>query len=61
LIDGLWDHHIEELLRHPPESPHPPAQRLVEDAVHRSGKDNTTAVVVEIVAPSVPTGAPAAS
>jgi serine/threonine protein phosphatase PrpC len=50
LIDGLWDHHLEELLRTPSaeRASHPPAQRLVEEAIERSGRDNTTAVVVEI-------------
>lgn len=50
LIDGLWDRHIEELLVTPPpeRAQHPPAQCLVEEAVERSGRDNTTAVVVEI-------------
>lgn len=50
LIDGLWDHQIEELIRTPPSSPGDPtaAQRLVDAAVQNSGRDNTTAVVVEI-------------
>ena len=30
----------------------PPAQRLVEESVHASGRDNTTALVLEI--PSLP-------
>lgn len=49
LVDGLWDRHIEELVREP-NAAHaalPPAQRLVEVAVAESGRDNTTAVVVE--------------
>lgn len=57
LIDGLWDRQIEETLR--PPSPAAgdnasvsPAQRLVERSVENSGRDNTTAVVVEIAAPS---------
>lgn len=50
LIDGLWDRHLEEFIRTPPpeRSHQTAAQRLVEEAVSRSGKDNTTAVVVEI-------------
>lgn len=53
LTDGLWDHHLEELIRTPPpeRSSLPPAQCLVEESISRSGKDNTTAVVVEIRAP----------
>jgi len=58
LIDGLWDHHMEELLRDAnPDLIQPLAQRLVEDAVQRSGRDNTTAVVVEIVSPDPALGA----
>lgn len=50
LIDGLWDRQIEALIRPPAaERAHEtPAQRLVEDAVRSSGRDNTTAVVIEI-------------
>ncbi|HVU36356.1 MAG TPA: protein phosphatase 2C domain-containing protein [Opitutaceae bacterium] len=49
LIDGLWDRQLEEFIRTPPEGPpRPSAQMLVEEAVDRSGRDNTTAVVVEI-------------
>jgi protein phosphatase len=51
LVDGLWDRHLDEMLR----SPAPAgdsrslAQRLVEQSVENSGRDNTTAVVVEVV------------
>jgi protein phosphatase len=53
LIDGLWDHHLDELIRAPsPErAGQSAAQRLVEEAVQASGRDNTTAVVVEIPTP----------
>lgn len=53
LIDGLWDRQLEELIRTPaPERPgQAAAQRLVEEAVQTSGRDNTTAVVIEIPAP----------
>jgi protein phosphatase len=53
LIDGLWDRQLEELIRAPaPEHANQTAaQRLVEAAVQKSGRDNTTAVVVEIPAP----------
>jgi PPM family protein phosphatase len=52
LNDGLWDRQIEELVRTPPLDGKnlSPAQRLVEEAVQNSGRDNTTAVVVEIAA-----------
>jgi PPM family protein phosphatase len=50
LIDGLWDRQIEELVRTPPpeRAGSTPAQCLVEEAVEKSGRDNTTAVVVEV-------------
>ncbi len=52
LIDGLWDRQLQELLREPSpaNASMSPAQRLVTEAVHNSGRDNTTAVVVELVA-----------
>jgi PPM family protein phosphatase len=52
LIDGLWDRQLEEMLRGPaPSAPPSLAQWMVDEAVQASGRDNTTAVVVEIVAP----------
>jgi protein phosphatase len=50
LIDGLWEHTIEELLRSPSpaDSALPPAPRLVHHSIDASGADNTTAVVIEI-------------
>lgn len=52
LIDGLWDHRLETLLRSsgPGATASTPAQRLVEESVQNSGKDNTTAVVIELPA-----------
>lgn len=52
LVDGLWDRHLEEVLRSPPATgdPRSLAQRLVDQSVENSGRDNTTAVVVEVVA-----------
>lgn len=54
LVDGLWDHHIEELIRSPaPDATRlEAARRLVEEAVRNSGRDNTTAVVIEILPPA---------
>ena len=54
LVDGLWDRQIEEILRTPtsPEAAPSEAQRLVDEAVLLSGRDNTTAVVVEIGQPA---------
>ncbi len=50
LVDGLWDREIEELARAEPGEGDPTsrAQRLVETAVRNSGRDNTTAIVVEL-------------
>jgi protein phosphatase len=51
LVEGLYDHHVVEIL-HEPESKKKRAecaQRLVKEAVEKSGRDNTTALVIEIV------------
>jgi PPM family protein phosphatase len=50
LTDGLWNRHLDELLREPSarELAQLPANRLVEAALERSGRDNLTALVVEI-------------
>jgi PPM family protein phosphatase len=47
--EGLWDRAIEELILHPESNAaqQSPAQRLVMTAVHESGKDNTTAIVIQ--------------
>ncbi len=52
LVDGLWDHRLESLIRtpSPEESGSTPAQRLVNEAVQNSGRDNTTALVIELPA-----------
>lgn len=53
LVDGLWDRRIEEIVR----SDKPIsdlARLLVEEAVAESGRDNTTAVVVEVQPPTAP-------
>lgn len=54
LTDGLWDRHIEELIRTPDAAAaaQDAARRLVERAVENSGKDNVTAVVIEIGEPA---------
>lgn len=51
VVDGLYDATINELLRSPTGAlaELDPAQRLVREAVSQSGRDNTTAVVVEVV------------
>lgn len=51
IVDGVWDRRIEELVREPPPrfAELDPAHRLMQDAKEESGRDNLTAVVVEIV------------
>lgn len=61
LVDGLWDRHIEEILRSPSAAANEAslAKRLVDTAVENSGRDNTTAVVFEISSPGpAPASAP---
>jgi serine/threonine protein phosphatase PrpC len=50
LIDGLWDRALQDLIREPKAALAmlPVAQRLVEEALKESGRDNITAVVVEV-------------
>lgn len=45
LIDGLYDHDVVDILR----AKNNPAQQLVTASLKNSGRDNTTALVVEIV------------
>jgi protein phosphatase len=53
VIDGLWDRELEEIARSSSNdgSDGSLAKRLVSTAVQNSGRDNTTAIVVEVVAP----------
>jgi serine/threonine protein phosphatase PrpC len=50
LNDGLWDRALQELIREPRLAAVgvPAAQRLVEEANRESGRDNITAVVVQV-------------
>jgi serine/threonine protein phosphatase PrpC len=50
LIDGLWDRHLDEILHQP--DPAPAAQRLLAAALERAARDNITAMVVEVLAPT---------
>jgi len=51
LAEGLYDSEILELLRRPDatEAAATPAQRLVEVSLERAGRDNTTALVIEML------------
>ncbi len=51
LVEGLYDHHVVEILHDAKtgRSRVDRAQQLVKEAVEKSGRDNTTALVIEIV------------
>lgn len=51
VIEGLWDRGIDELVRESPDesATQSPAERLVSAAVRESGRDNATAMVIEIL------------
>lgn len=50
VTDGLWDRRLQEMLRERPQDTGvlTLAQQIVEEALVGSGRDNTTAVVVEV-------------
>jgi PPM family protein phosphatase len=50
VIDGLWDAALERLIREPDatKADEPPAKIIVEAAVESSGRDNATAIVVNL-------------
>jgi protein phosphatase len=50
LVEGLYDHALLDLLRAPIPAvpPADPARRLVEAAIARDGRDNVTALVIEV-------------
>ncbi len=51
ITDGLWDKNLLQLIREPDleQQKTAPANRLVEAALKNSGKDNTTALILEII------------
>jgi len=50
LVEGLWNSGMKRLIRNPPKNtPVGVAQRLVAEAVQTDGKDNTTALVFEVL------------
>lgn len=59
VVDGLWDRRLDELIRLPPaaRAGQSAAQHIVEEAVQASGRDNSTAVVIEIPDPAAPLSA----
>ena len=50
LVEGLYDNHLVELLRSPDSARASanPARRLVEESLEKDGRDNTTALVVQM-------------
>jgi protein phosphatase len=56
LVDGLWDREIEAIVRGTlhASGEATAAQRLIDEAVRNSGRDNATAVVVETLPPDAP-------
>jgi serine/threonine protein phosphatase PrpC len=57
LVDGLWDRRLEELVRSGEMAGTPTvAQHLVAESVQASGRDNTTALVIEIGAGAAAAG-----
>jgi len=49
LVDGLYNDHLVDLLRSPQAgSATNPAERLVIESIQRSGRDNTTALVIQV-------------
>ncbi|MCU0783195.1 MAG: protein phosphatase 2C domain-containing protein [Verrucomicrobia bacterium] len=51
LAEGLYDHHVVELMRPPKvaKSNPNPAQRLVNESLAKGSRDNTTAVVIQVI------------
>jgi len=51
LVDGLFDSQLADLILCPTpgEAKLPPARRLVELAVEKAGRDNTTALIIEVL------------
>lgn len=51
VIEGLWDHAIRDLVSdtQAQDDQIPAAERLVSTAISESGRDNTTAIIVELV------------
>jgi protein phosphatase len=50
LVEGLYDEHVVEILRDTESggaASH--AERLVKESVAKSGRDNTTALIIEVV------------
>jgi protein phosphatase len=51
VIEGLWDHAIRDLVCDTTglDDPISAAERLVRTAVSESGRDNSTAIIVELL------------
>ena len=49
IVEGLYDDNLHDMLRNEEWGKHGPARDLVQRAVENSGRDNTTALVIEAV------------
>ncbi len=51
MVEGLYDHHVVELLRQPEatRTHDNPAQRLVNESLEKGCRDNTTALVIQVI------------
>ena len=51
VIDGLWDNGIEKIVRNPMPwlKGLPTAEALVKESLSESGRDNITALVIEVI------------
>jgi len=57
VVDGLWNHHIRELIAGGAESGEPVetvAQRILDESFRNAGKDDTTLILIKIGAESDP-------
>lgn len=56
LVEGLWDRRIEEIIRSTRTGGTSAAKVLVDESVQNSGRDNTTALIIEIPLAAGPSG-----
>lgn len=50
IVDGIWDHNLETIIRNPSTrfDGLDPSERLLKEAIEESGRDNVTALVIEV-------------
>jgi protein phosphatase len=52
LIDGLWERHLSDALARCPDDPAATAETLLKRAIDNSGIDDTSLIVITVLAPS---------